>query len=297
MTNQILSLALDEVTPDPEQPRQHFDREAMERLKAAISAMGQLQPIRVRRADDRWIIVDGQRRWLALYALAKQHPEDDRFKTIQAYVGGEMDEAIGSRRVVQVLSNIGEDLTPTEKAMAFDEVRRAEPELDLEQLAQRLGVPKGQVEFLQQLASAPEFLQAFGTGEGAMPMWNLIILLRLHRKLRRWDADQFRETEGAHTRVADREVKRLGERARGEAWGKRKLQAEADRVLKKMEGIEPITAKMNGLVALRRVLSKLGDLRDDERRELVAILTGELGKHGVDALNPVQSGRGTKSRA
>ena len=80
MTNQILSLALDEVTPDPEQPRQHFDREAMEGLKGAIFAMGQLQPIRVRRAEDRWVIVDGQRRWLSLCALAKQHPENVRFE-------------------------------------------------------------------------------------------------------------------------------------------------------------------------------------------------------------------------
>ena len=179
-----------------------------------------------------------------------------------------------------MLSNIGEDLTPTEKAMAFDEVRRSEPELDVEQLAQRFGVPKGQVEFLQQLASAPEFLQAFGTGEGAMPMWNLIILLRLHRKLRKWDADQFRETEGAHTRLADREVKRLGERAREEGWGKRKLQLEADRVLKKIEGEEEVAEKSGSrIAAVRRILAKLGELSECERSDLIDLLTTELAKH------------------
>ena len=51
MTNQILSLALDEVTPDPEQPRQHFDREAMERLKGAILAVGSML--------EKAVVVDG----------------------------------------------------------------------------------------------------------------------------------------------------------------------------------------------------------------------------------------------
>lgn len=194
--NEIMTLALDDVVPDPEQPRQHFQKEAMERLKGAISAVGQLQPIRVRRVDGRWMIVDGQRRWLALSALARQHDDDPRFQSIRAYVGGEQDEDGASRRVVQVLSNLGEDLTPTEKAQALAEIREAEPDLTPEDLAGRFGVPEGQVKFLIQLASAPPFIRALGTGNEALPLWNLVTLLRLHRKLRRFDDVQFRETEG-----------------------------------------------------------------------------------------------------
>src|SRR5687767_4893867 len=116
MTNQILSVALSEVVADPDQPRQHFDQKAMERLRAAIREIGQLQPIRVRRADEQWIIVDGQRRWLSLCSLAKQFPLDERFHQIKIIEGNELDETTSTRRIVQVLSNVSADLTTTEKA-------------------------------------------------------------------------------------------------------------------------------------------------------------------------------------
>ena len=158
--NEIMMLALDDVVPDPEQPRRHFEREAMERLKETMVAVGQLQPIRVRKVDGQWMIVDGQRRWLALSALAKRYAEDERFRVIRAYVGGEQDDDEASRRVVQVLSNIGEDLTLTEKAESLAEVRAAEPGLKPAELAGRFGVPEGQVNFLIQLASAPPFIRS-----------------------------------------------------------------------------------------------------------------------------------------
>src|SRR5688572_8574175 len=179
MTKQIMSVALDEVVPDPEQPRQHFDREAMERLKRAIQEVGQLQPIRVRRVGEQWMIVDGQRRWLSLCSLAKQFPNDERFQTIGAFVGDELDEARASRLAVQVLSNCGEDLTPIEKAEALEEIRKAEPELSVDELAGRLGVPKGQIQFLKQLGSAPDFIKLMGAGSRespAQPLWNLVTL-------------------------------------------------------------------------------------------------------------------------
>src|SRR5688572_24177243 len=132
MTKQIMSVALDEVVPDPEQPRQHFDREAMERLKRAIQEVGQLQPIRVRRVGDQWMIVDGQRRWLSLCSLAKQFPEDGRFQEIRIYAGDELDETTSTRRIVQVLSNVSADLTPTEKAEVLKELERESPDMGAE---------------------------------------------------------------------------------------------------------------------------------------------------------------------
>lgn len=277
--NQILSLRLDEVAPDPEQPRKHFDRTAMDRLKAAIFAVGQLQPIRVRSEGDRWMIVDGQRRWLAISSLARQHPGDPRFETIRAYVGGEMDDGTSSRRVVQVLSNIGEDLTPIEKAEALEEISRAEPHLGLEELAQRLGVPKGQVNFLRELGGAPAFIRALGAGSeqgSPLSLWNLVTLVRLHRKLRRWDDDRFRETEGGHQRIAGQHVGRLGRRAQQEGWGKRRLQTEADRILRRVTGVEEDRPQRDRLAGLRRLIDKVGSLSRAEREEMVELLTSAL---------------------
>ena len=84
--NEIMMLALDDVVSDPEQPRWHFEREAMDRLQETMIAVGQLQPIRVRKVDRRWVIVDGQRRWLALSALI------DHFRRSASFhLGGEFD--------------------------------------------------------------------------------------------------------------------------------------------------------------------------------------------------------------
>jgi hypothetical protein len=73
---------------------------AMERLKAAIYTVDQLHPIRVRFTDEGWMIVDGQRRWLALCAPAKEHPNEPQFQTIRALqgaTGSTTSEARGSR--------------------------------------------------------------------------------------------------------------------------------------------------------------------------------------------------------
>jgi ParB family chromosome partitioning protein len=51
--------------PNPAQPRKHFDDEKLEELASSIRARGLLQPIVVRRADDRFQIVAGERRYRA----------------------------------------------------------------------------------------------------------------------------------------------------------------------------------------------------------------------------------------
>ena len=60
-------LDLDQVIPDPDQPRTEFAEEALERLAQSIRDKGQLSPIRVRwsAGAGKWIIVAGQRRWRA----------------------------------------------------------------------------------------------------------------------------------------------------------------------------------------------------------------------------------------
>lgn len=58
---------INQVIPDPDQPRQEFSDEAIERLANSITERGQLSPIRVRWAEElgKWVIVFGERRWRA----------------------------------------------------------------------------------------------------------------------------------------------------------------------------------------------------------------------------------------
>lgn len=54
-----------DIIAHPGQPRRHFDDAALAELAASISTRGVLQPIVVRRKDNRWQIVAGERRWRA----------------------------------------------------------------------------------------------------------------------------------------------------------------------------------------------------------------------------------------
>ena len=54
------------IEPNPSQPRQHFDRAAMEELAASIKAHGVVQPLVVSvSGDDRYRLIVGERRWQA----------------------------------------------------------------------------------------------------------------------------------------------------------------------------------------------------------------------------------------
>jgi ParB/RepB/Spo0J family partition protein len=65
----VLRVPLNRVRPMPDQPREHFDKRALEELAASIEAVGQLQPAPVARVkgDPRhdFELIDGQRRWHA----------------------------------------------------------------------------------------------------------------------------------------------------------------------------------------------------------------------------------------
>jgi ParB family chromosome partitioning protein len=65
--NQVLNIALDELMPDPSQPRKQFLDEEIKRLAASIAARGILQPLRVIRDEQRqvWLIVTGESRYRA----------------------------------------------------------------------------------------------------------------------------------------------------------------------------------------------------------------------------------------
>ena len=62
----LIEIPIGSITPNPHQPRVHFDEESIEELSASIAAMGVLQPILVRRLESGANeLVAGERRWRA----------------------------------------------------------------------------------------------------------------------------------------------------------------------------------------------------------------------------------------
>ncbi len=59
------SLSLDQIEPDPNQPRRRFDPEALEELARSIAERGVIQPLVVRPSGNRFRLVAGERRWRA----------------------------------------------------------------------------------------------------------------------------------------------------------------------------------------------------------------------------------------
>ena len=65
-TSGLREIAISAIDPNPNQPRVHFDEEALGELTASIRAIGLLQPVLVRPAKDgRFELIAGERRWRA----------------------------------------------------------------------------------------------------------------------------------------------------------------------------------------------------------------------------------------
>lgn len=113
--NGLAMLQIAEVHPHPDQPRRHFDENALAELADSIAARGLVQPILVRPAPDGngWQLVAGERRWRAsqraglhqIPAIVRELDDSDTF-------------------TIALIENIQrQDLTAIEEAQAYSRLR------------------------------------------------------------------------------------------------------------------------------------------------------------------------------
>jgi len=103
----LTTVPLASVTPNPEQPRKHFSEEGLSDLAASIKTRGLLQPIVVRRVDDGFQLLAGERR-----LRASQLAGLDRVPALVR----DGDDALE----IALIENLQrEDLTPLEEAEAL----------------------------------------------------------------------------------------------------------------------------------------------------------------------------------
>ena len=133
-TSGLLEVPVNAVSPNPKQPRTHFDDEAIASLAVSIREVGILQPIVVRKAGAGYELIAGERRLRAakLAGLA----------TIPVVVR-DTDDADTLREAL--IENIHrEDLGPIELAEAFRQLLE-ELGLKQEELADRVGVSRSHI--------------------------------------------------------------------------------------------------------------------------------------------------------
>lgn len=62
---QLMLLPIDQIRPNPNQPRRFFDEESLSELAESIRATGLIQPLTVRRDKSGYELIAGERRWRA----------------------------------------------------------------------------------------------------------------------------------------------------------------------------------------------------------------------------------------
>ena len=110
-------LPLSEIQPNKFQPRKNFDEESLNDLTNSIRERGVIQPIIVRKSDDKYEIIAGERRWLAarkagLHEIPVVVTDADDLKSlefaivenVQRHDLNPLEEALGYKRLIDEFS-------------------------------------------------------------------------------------------------------------------------------------------------------------------------------------------------
>ena len=133
-------LPLDAITPNPLQPRQHFDEEALAELVTSIREVGLLQPVVVREisasvdGSARYELVLGERRWRA--------SREAGCSTVAAIIRDTSDDDMLRDALLENLHR--EQLNPLEEAAAYQQLLH-EFGATHEELASRIGRSRPQI--------------------------------------------------------------------------------------------------------------------------------------------------------
>ncbi|MFF7949177.1 ParB/RepB/Spo0J family partition protein [Streptomyces griseorubiginosus] len=128
-------LPLDSITPNPRQPREVFDEDALQELVTSIQEVGLLQPVVVRQVGPaRYELIMGERRWRA--------SREAGLDAIPAIVRATEDDKLLLDALLENLHRA--QLNPLEEAAAYDQLLK-DFNCTHDQLADRIGRSRPQV--------------------------------------------------------------------------------------------------------------------------------------------------------
>lgn len=127
-SNGTHKISMNLIRANEEQPRKNFDEEKIEQLAASIKEHGVVQPIVLRKVDNTYVIVAGERRWRAAKSIG--------LKEIPAVVMELSDKQILEISLIENIQR--EDLNPIEEAYAYKKLIE-DFKLTQEELSKRIG--------------------------------------------------------------------------------------------------------------------------------------------------------------
>ncbi len=146
---EVVYLDLDDIIPNRFQPREIFDDQALKELAVSIKEHGVIQPIIVRKVDNKYEIIAGERRYKAstMAGLTK----------IPAIVKNLDDKESSKVALIENLQR--KDLTPIEEARTYQKILEIDSDMTQEQLAANIGKTQSSVSNKLRLLALPDEIQ------------------------------------------------------------------------------------------------------------------------------------------
>lgn len=140
----LLDLPIEDIDPNPDQPRKHFDSDALQALADSVSESGVLQPVLVRPVHGRFELVAGERRWRAAQLAG--------LETVPAVATDRDDSESLETAVIENMAR--EDLNPVEEARAVSALVE-DAGLSREQVGKRVGRSRSAISNLLRILDLP----------------------------------------------------------------------------------------------------------------------------------------------
>jgi ParB family chromosome partitioning protein len=195
----VREININDIKPNPYQPRKLFSPEAIDELKESIEQHGILQPIILRKSAEGYEIVAGERRFRAAKAA--------RMTTVPAVIREFDDKQMMELAVLENLQR--EDLTPIEEARAYQTLM-TNLNLTQEDLAKRLGKSRPYIANHVRLLALPSKIQDYIT-EGKLTMGHGRTLLGLKRKDQMISVAEKIIKEGLNVRQLEKLIQSMNE--------------------------------------------------------------------------------------
>jgi ParB family transcriptional regulator, chromosome partitioning protein len=154
----VMRIPVDQIDPNPKQPRRDFDEQALNELAQSIKLHDIIQPITVSKTGNRYKLISGERRWRAAKMAG--------LKDMPAYTRQANDQELLELALLENLQR--EDLNAMEIALSYKRMME-ELEHTQEQVAERMGKDRSTVtNYIRLLKLPPDIQVAVRNGEISM---------------------------------------------------------------------------------------------------------------------------------
>ena len=141
----IQSIQLSDITPNPFQPRKHFDQEKITELAQSIKEKGVIQPIIVRKHNGKYELIVGERRLKAAQFA--------QLTKIPAIVKDSSDDELLEMALIENIQR--EDLNPLEEGLAYKTILERD-KITQESLSQRIGKSRSYIANMMRILELPK---------------------------------------------------------------------------------------------------------------------------------------------